>query len=1660
MKCLAACGLIGGLLGIAWLVGGAGPDNATADSDATADSNPPVAGDDFFQSGDHICFLGNTLAERMQHDGWLEAMIQSRYPDRELVFRNLGFSGDQLGERLRSQSFGSPDEWLRKNEADVVFAFFGFNESFAGEAGLDSFKRQLESFIDHTLGQQYNGTSAPRLVIFSPIAHEDLHNPDLPDGSENNVRIALYTQAMAEVAAAKDVLFVDLFAPSNSIYEASDADLTINGIHLNSLGNRQIASAIDESLFGAQAAPTNEADIEKLREAVVDKNYLYFNRYRTTDGYNVFGGRSRKVYENVSNFEVMQREMLILDEMTANRDCRIWAIAQGGDLVVDDSNTTPPLPVPTNIPGPGPNGEHLFLTGEEAIERMTLAEGMRVNLFASEEQFPELANPVQMAWDAKGRLWVAVWPSYPHWDPNQELNDKLIILEDTDGDGKADECTVFADHLTNPTGFEFYNGGVMLAQAPDLMFLKDTDGDDHVDVRTRVLNGIGSADSHHTISSFVLSPGGAIFFQEGTFHRTQTETPYGLVRNQNGCVWRFEPRTFRFERYVPFDFPNPHGHCFNGWGQNFVTDGTTARMFHGTMFSGFLEYPGKHPEPPMVYNRRMRPCPGTEILSSRHFPEEFQQDLLVGNVIGLQGIMHYHIEDSGGSLAGTEREVLVQSTDRNFRPSDIEMGPDGAIYFTDWHNQIIGHLQHHIRDPNRDVIHGRVYRITAIDRPLLEPKPIAGESIATLVSMLAEPDDRVRYRVRIELSGRATEEVLAAAGRWVDSLDTNDPLHAHHLTEALWLHQSHNVVDEELLHHVLQSPHPKARVAATRVLRYWRNRVTDPLVLLQNQINDENPQVRVEAVVALSEFRSAEAAVVALDVLNHSMDRYLTYVLQETMKTLDPYWKKALQENQPLAITSPKALEYMYSRVSNTELLNLPRSASVYPIFLSRPGLLQQYREEALAELAKANGTSEIGELLKAIDQLDQSTGESIDFVLNDLATILTSQSAEQLRSVHARLLQFALEGRRPFTRQVGYVTLITADGGEGAIDRMWELASESPTALRDLVDAVPLIRGAEIRETMYARVEPLMHAPANGEESSATIARFVRIELPGRQRILTLAEVEIMSEGQNIARAGTATQSSVGFGGVASRALDGNKSGVHAEDGQTHTHQSTDNPWWEVDLGSEVPIQSIVIWNRDEQNGRYVDRLAGFTVKLLDTSRSEVFVQADNPAPAQNVTLTVDEDLPGSLRRAAINAVTYISGHGSDTFSTLAQFVIEADQRDAAISALHRIPKSQWPTDEIRPLADAIVEYVEKIPAEHRTTDAAMNALQLGNELVSLLPRDQAAEIREALGDIAVQIIPLRTYPHRMMYDRQAIAVEAGKPVEIRFENTDIMQHNLAIIMPGSLEEVGMAADQMQNDPNAFAQAYIPRIPQVLHATGLLQSRQSENLRFVAPTEPGEYEFVCTFPGHWRNMRGKMYVVSDVEAFKRENLALLEPIDLPEPRDFVKEWTYEDLVESLDGLHQGRNYEQGRSLFTAVSCAQCHRMGEEGGLIGPNLSESEIVHQKPPADMLREMIEPSNNLNENYRTSTIFTVKGLTISGIIIRQDDEQIEVLRNPLDSCEPIIIPRDEIEDDGIAFSPLSMMPTGLLNTMTQDEILDLMAYIRAKGNPSDPVFTGGE
>ncbi len=394
---------------------------------------------------------------------------------------------------------------------------------------------------------------------------------------------------------------------------------------------------------------------------------------------------------------------------------------------IDDSNAGPFVEIKTNVARPSP-----ILSPEEEQKTFTLPEGYEINLFASEVEFPDLKKPVAMTFDAKGRLWVTTMPSYPMYLPGKAPDDKVLIFEDSDDDGQADRQTVFADRLHIPGGLDLGDGGAYVAQQPGLMFLKDTDGDDKADVRERILHGFDTADSHHALSAFTWDPAGGLYFQEGTFHHTSVETPYGPVRDHDAAVFRFEPRTWKFDVFVSYPFANPWGHYVDRWGQNFVADASPGANYYGTAFSGQVDYPDKHGAMKQFLVKQWRPTCGCEIVASRHFPDDTQGDYLLNNTIGFQGILRYRMHEEGSGFAADPVEPLLRSSDPSFRPVDLEFGPDGSLYVVDWYNPLIGHMQHNLRDPNRDVRHGRIWRITAKGRPLVAEAKIADASIPEL----------------------------------------------------------------------------------------------------------------------------------------------------------------------------------------------------------------------------------------------------------------------------------------------------------------------------------------------------------------------------------------------------------------------------------------------------------------------------------------------------------------------------------------------------------------------------------------------------------------------------------------------------------------------------------------------------------------------------------------------------------------------------------------------------------------------------------------------------------------------------------------------------------------------------------------------------------------
>jgi putative heme-binding domain-containing protein len=528
------------------------------------------------------------------------------------------------------------------------------------------------------------------------------------------------------------------------------------------------------------------------------------------------------------------------------------------------------------------------------IERKSLqvAPGFEVNLFAAD---PLLAKPIQMNFDAAGRLWVACSEVYPQIKPGQKANDKVVILEDTKGAGKADKVTVFADGLLIPTGLEPGDGGVYVADSTDIIHFSDPGPDGKARKRRVVLSGFGTEDTHHIIHTFRWGPDGMLYFNQSVYIHSHVETPYGVRRLNAGGVWQFRPETMRLEVFLR-GFWNTWGHHFDRWGQSFLTDGAHVEgvnygvpgAYYAAASDASRILPGLNPGSP-------KHC-GCEILSGTHLPEEWRGNVLTNDFRGHR-VCRFVLREDGAGYASQEKPELIKTAHPAFRPVDIKMGPDGAIYIADWYNPIIQHGEVDFRDPRRDTTHGRIWRVTAKGRPLVERPKLVDAPTRDVLDALKSPEDWTRHFAKRVLKERGSKVVPDLAA-WVQKLDPNDANREHHLLEALWTYQSLDVVEPKLLAAVLNARDHHARAAAVRVAAAWHERLSNPLELLAVRIADDHPQVRLEAVRALGQIPSPRAAQVALQALDRPVDRWLDYGLWLTVRELEPHWMPTLQDGK------------------------------------------------------------------------------------------------------------------------------------------------------------------------------------------------------------------------------------------------------------------------------------------------------------------------------------------------------------------------------------------------------------------------------------------------------------------------------------------------------------------------------------------------------------------------------------------------------------------------------------------------------------------------------------------------------------------------------------------------------------------------------------------
>ncbi len=868
---------------------------------------------EFIREGETLAIIGNTFAEDLSRYSYFETLLYENFPTRQFRVRNLAWSGDEVGLRPRPLHFPTLEQHLLELNADVIFLCFGLNESFQGKEGLADFKQNLDTLLTNLKNQQFNGQTPPRLYLIGPIAYERLYE-HLPEATEINREVERYDAAMMQIAEKHGIPFLELFHSFTALSEIRSEGVTRNGIHLNDEGHRLAASFLTQQLGLSMIGHQPEEWPQILQQLIGEKNRHFFYYYRPANSEYLVG--RRKAWHGGQALVAEQEK---IGEIVGRLDGLIWsyeeevreAIAQQLQEIISYDSEVKGIFEP----------EERYKPDKESF---VLKEGFEIELYASERNFP-IENPVAMNFDAKGRLWIASMPTYPHYVPGQVPHDKLVILSDEDGDGRPDAHRIFAENLYIPLGFEFGHGGVYLSQAPDLLFLKDHTGDDRADEQSYLLHGFGNEDSHHSIGNFSWSPSGKLNLQMGTFLHTQVETPYGPERGVYGTTWQFDPVNLKLDNYISYPYANPWGNVFNEYGDHLIADASTGRCYYGTPLSVAIDYPKKHTlrKGFLTTPKHPKTC-GIEIISSQNFPQEVQGDILLNTFVGFQGIRHHRLIQDGSGFTAREVAPLLQSKDPNFRPVDLKFGPDGALYVLDWFSPIVQHGEQGFREALRDHAHGRVWRITYSGKSTTSIKDLSSMTIREVLDQLKSKDLRERYRARVRLSDYPESEIvseldaLMEEGSWFAS----DPDHLK--LEVLWLYVRCHSPNLPLLVELLNSDNENIRTAAVRVLRDWYGEFDQGWKLLQGLSQDPSPKVRLEVIALISHF-STEAAVMALlGVMDQRLDKHLEYALKEAFVHLHPVWMRLFQEDpQFLADDQAKAI-FLFHLLRDSSLAEIP----------------------------------------------------------------------------------------------------------------------------------------------------------------------------------------------------------------------------------------------------------------------------------------------------------------------------------------------------------------------------------------------------------------------------------------------------------------------------------------------------------------------------------------------------------------------------------------------------------------------------------------------------------------------------------------------------------------------------------------------------------------
>jgi putative membrane-bound dehydrogenase-like protein len=555
-------------------------------------------------------------------------------------------------------------------------------------------------------------------------------------------------------------------------------------------------------------------------------------------------------------FAVRRKDLLMHPRLS--RLIHILAMLSAGSLAPAEDSPAIVIPYHQTAP-PGP-----ALSPSEAVAKMEVPSGFTVELVASE---PDIMNPVAMAIDERGRFWITESFEYPRRDPGPG-RDRIKVLDDTDHDGQVDRVTLFAEGLNIPSGIAVGYGGVWVTNAPDLLFMQDTDGDGRADHQEVVLSGFGRTDTHELPNSLTWGPDGWLYGLNGVFNHSNVT--HQRKRYEFTCaLFRVHPRTREFQLFAE-GTSNPWGIAFDPEGSAFVSACVIDHLWHLTESGYYHRQGGPYPahtwklESIVKHQHQMAAYCGLTYFDSHAYPAEYRDKLYMGNIHGGCINVDYLTRRGATYLAKPAADFLT-AHDAWFMPVVQKTGPDGCLYVLDWYDRY-----HCYQDANRDPEgidrgRGRLYRIRYQQTPRAEPFDLHQESDDQLLARLESPNVFYRELAQRLLAERASEPARRKLEQLV--LDDKKPRKAR--LHGLWALIGGGPLETHFHQQLLNHSDATFRAWAVRAAGDQAQVAADIPQQVQQLASDASADVRLQVAVAARKLPELDPMIVLCQVLQH-----------------------------------------------------------------------------------------------------------------------------------------------------------------------------------------------------------------------------------------------------------------------------------------------------------------------------------------------------------------------------------------------------------------------------------------------------------------------------------------------------------------------------------------------------------------------------------------------------------------------------------------------------------------------------------------------------------------------------------------------------------------------------------------------------------------------